>query len=126
MRIRSLVSSVAVLGAFLASSALVGDALAQKGSIMAPSTGWAVSKIGDAGGAYCALARKYNQDTVLTLARNEFSETSFALDFQRPILNQQAAMKVILDQELVSSVLMKLSRFQIRRLLCVWGGILHF
>ena len=97
MRIRSLVSSVAVLGAFLASSALVGDALAQKGSIMAPSTGWAVSKIGDAGGAYCALARKYNQDTVLTLARNEFSETSFALDFQRPILNQQAAMKVILD-----------------------------
>ncbi|MCB1720944.1 MAG: hypothetical protein KDI11_04240 [Alphaproteobacteria bacterium] len=97
MRIRSLVSSVAVLGAFLASSALVGDALAQKGTIMAPSTGWAVSKIGDVGGAYCALARKYNQDTVLTMARNEFSETSFALDFQRPILNQQAAMKVILD-----------------------------
>ncbi|MCB9983198.1 MAG: hypothetical protein H6861_05945 [Rhodospirillales bacterium] len=97
MRIRTLVSSAAVLGTLLASSALVSEAMAQRGTVLAPSTGWAVSKVGNGGGAYCALARKYNQNTVLTVARNEDAETSFALDFQRPVLRPQGLLKVILD-----------------------------
>ena len=83
MRIRSLVSSAAVIGSLMASSALISEALAQKGTVMSPSTSWAVTKVDNAAGPYCAMARQFNQNTVLTIAQNERSETSFALDFQR-------------------------------------------
>ncbi len=97
MRIRSLVSSAAIIGTLLASSALVSEALAQKGTVLAPSTGWAVSKVDNSAGPYCALARKYNQNTVLTVARNLQSETSFALDFQRPIFRTNSPVSIVLD-----------------------------
>ena len=97
MRIRSLVSSAAVVGTLLASSALVSEALAQKGTVLAPSSGWAVSKIDHKAAPYCALARKYNHNTVLTVARNLQSETSLALDFQRPVFRAGGPISVILD-----------------------------
>ena len=97
MRIRFLLSSAAVVGAFLATTALVNDALAQKGTVMAPSTAWTVSKVDNQGGAYCAMARQFNQNTVLTIAQNERSEASFALDFQKPVFSPQAGVSVVLD-----------------------------
>lgn len=97
MRIRSLVTSAALFGTLMASSALVSEALAQKGTVMSPSTSWAVTKVENGAGPYCAMARKFNQSTVLTIARNDRSETSFALDFQRPVLRTQGTVKVILD-----------------------------
>ena len=52
-----------------------------------PDSGWAVSKIGGGatagGGAYCALARRYSNGMVMTLARNAQDESSMAIDFQR-------------------------------------------
>src|SRR5690606_37687195 len=76
---------------------LVGDAFAQKGDVMAPSTAWSVNTVANAAGPYCTMARQFNQNTVLTIARNEQFETSFALDFQRPVFQPSAVMNVTLD-----------------------------
>ena len=97
MRLRYLVSSAALAGALLASSSLVTDALAQKGAFMTPSTSWAVSKVDSETNPYCALAKKFNQDTVLTVARNSTSQTSFALDFQQPVFSSGQSVKIMLD-----------------------------
>lgn len=97
MRIRSLVSSAAIVGSLLASSALVSQALAQKGTFMSPSTSWAISKVDDQTNPYCALAKRFNQNTVLTVARNSQSETSFALDFQQPVFSTGQDVRIMLD-----------------------------
>jgi chromosome segregation ATPase len=97
MRIRTIVSSAALMTALLSTSSLVTEAMAQKGVVSSPTSEWAVTKIDDAGGAYCALARKYTKGTVMTFAQNQSAETSFALDFQRPILTAGANASIILD-----------------------------
>ncbi|MEM7651404.1 MAG: hypothetical protein AAF204_04905, partial [Pseudomonadota bacterium] len=97
MRIRYFVSSAAIIGTLLASSALVGDAMAQKGTMMSPSTAWAVNKVSNQAGPYCTMARQFNKNTVLTLAQNENSETSIAFDFQRPAFQAGGNMNVVLD-----------------------------
>ena len=97
MRIQKFVSSAIVIGALMGSTALVGDALAQKGTSMMPSTSWAINAVNSGPGSYCALARQYNQNTVLTVARNQSAETSFALDFQTPIFAGGATSTVVLD-----------------------------
>lgn len=97
MRMRSFVSSAALVGSLLASSALVNTALAQKGTFMSPSTSWAVSKVDNQANPYCALAKKFNQGTVLTVARNSSSETSMALDFQQPVFSSGQDVKIMLD-----------------------------
>ena len=100
MRILTFLSSTALATALLTTGFMAGDALAQKGVTLNPATDWAVTQIADktGGGAdYCALARRFKQDTVLTLARNSNSETSFALDFQRPKLDSSRPISVTLD-----------------------------
>lgn len=97
MRIRNLVSSAAIVAALLSSSSLVTFAMSQKGIVGTPSSDWAITKVDDAGGAYCALARKYSTNAVMTFAQNSADEASFALDFQRPILQTGENMSVILD-----------------------------
>lgn len=97
MRIRSLVTSVAVVGSLVAGVSPVHHAFAQKGQVLSPSTAWAVTKVDNAAGPYCAMARQFNQSTVLTIARNQSSETSFALDFQRPVFQGGEGLRVILD-----------------------------
>jgi hypothetical protein len=97
MRIRTFVTSAALFTALLSSSALVTEAMAQKGEVNSPISEWAVTKINDTGGAYCALARKYTQNTVMTFAQNTSNETSFALDFQRPVFSAGAKTSVLLD-----------------------------
>ncbi len=89
MNIRNGLLSTALCGSLLAFAA--GTANAATGQILQPDSNWAVSKIAakQAGGeAYCALARRFQNDLVLTLARNSGEENSLALDFQRESLDK--------------------------------------
>lgn len=97
MRLRKKIIPAFFLSALLTTSALVSDAAAQKAAVYNPSTDWSVTRIGAGDNAYCALARRFQKNTILTLARNNFDETSFALDFQRPKFDVGQTMSVTLD-----------------------------
>lgn len=97
---RSLMYSAAFIGLIATANALAPQqAQAQKGVALQPSTQWAVSKVeaSDGGNPYCAMARRFRPNTVLTFARNQGNEASFALDFQSPKFRQAEAMQVMLD-----------------------------
>jgi len=101
MRVRTLLlASATSIGLFLTASH-VPNAHAQKGVFLKPSSQWAVTKVagnpaaGQAG--YCAVAKKYGGDAILTIARNQGSETSFALDLQKPLFNPAQSIAVTLD-----------------------------
>lgn len=83
MRIQSL--ALATTLTLLSSSALVTTTShAQKGVTLQPSSSWAVKRINQGGdNGYCALARRFKDDVVLTLARNDKGEASLALDFSQ-------------------------------------------
>jgi hypothetical protein len=93
------ISSAALVTTLLATSAYSSSALAQKAALLAPVTQWAVTKVDATAkqGGYCALARRFGQNTILTLARNGASETSLALDFQAPKLKAGDNIKIVLD-----------------------------
>lgn len=77
-----------------------GNAFAQSGKLLHPNSGWAVSKLAAAGtGAspYCALARRFNGNIILTVARNGADESSVAIDFQRQALENGRSYQVTLD-----------------------------
>lgn len=97
MRICTFVSSTALATVLFAASLQAGKAFAQKGAVLSPSTAWAVTKVESGQGPYCALARRYNRDTVMTIAQNDRMETSFALDFQRPTFQTGQKLAVVLD-----------------------------
>lgn len=98
MRIRSSFSSKALF-TLMSTVAFVTPAMAQKGLTLAPTTHWAVNKTAAAGtqAGYCAIARRFRPNTILTLAKNPNGETSFAIDFQGPKFKQSEAMQVNLD-----------------------------
>lgn len=98
MRIKPLLVSTAFASTLFATTALVPDAWAQKGAVYTPSTAWAVTQVGGQGdGAYCALARRFRQGAILTIARNQVQEASLALDFQNPKFKIGESISVILD-----------------------------
>ena len=99
MRISTFLSSSAFAVGLLLSSSLVAPVYAQKGLVYAPSTDWAINQIDGQGGegGYCALARRFNQNTIVTLAQNSEQEFSFALDFQRPRFNTGQFVDITLD-----------------------------
>lgn len=99
MRIRPFLSSTALATALLTLGFAAPDAFAQKAAMLNPASGWAVTRIANAagGGDYCALARKFERETVVTIARNMQNEVSLAIDFQRPRLDSAKAMAVTLD-----------------------------
>ena len=70
----------------------------QSTQILQPDGGWSVSRIAAAqgGDAYCAMARKYDRDIILTIARNGRDETSVAIDFQKEGLNKDRSYNVTL------------------------------
>ena len=60
-------------------------------------TGWAISRVASVSrGSYCAMAQKFSNNTVMTIAKNDKSEYSLAFDFQAP--------KFSLDKDLTASV----------------------
>lgn len=96
---RSFLYSAAIIGLVGASGTLIQPALAQKGVALQPSTQWAVNKVETSsdGNGYCAVARRFRPNTILTFARNASNEASFALDFQQPRFRQAQGMEVMLD-----------------------------
>ena len=96
MRIKPLLVSTAFISTLFATTALAPDALAQKGAVYTPQTDWAITKVEGANG-YCALARRFDRNTILTIARNKMSEASLALDFQRPKFQVGQTVHVVLD-----------------------------
>lgn len=101
MRMRFLFTSSAVLASLLATTSLQSrPAWAQKGVSLAPITQWAVTRVDGAaeqGGGYCAVARRFRQNAILTMARNMNEEASVALDFQAPKLSAGENMRITFD-----------------------------
>ncbi|MBX2834655.1 MAG: hypothetical protein KTR28_06760 [Micavibrio sp.] len=56
-----------------------------------------MTKMTGAGGDYCALSRKFQYKTILTIAKNSMGESTLAIDFQRPILKSSETLKITLD-----------------------------
>lgn len=75
-------------------------AAAVHGGLAKPDSNWAVMKLDSKaldGEDYCALARRYDNDFVLTLARNNNDKASIAIDFQRTLLDNTQDYNVTLD-----------------------------
>ena len=82
---RLLMSTMICSGLVLAA----GPTRAAAPQVFQPNTAWAVSKIEakrSGGGEYCALARRFSSDMILTFARNAKDESSLAIDFQKELL----------------------------------------
>lgn len=82
---RLLMSTVICSGLIFAA----GGAQAATAQMFKPSTGWAVSHVAARSGNsgdYCALARRFSGDMILTFARNSRDESSLAIDFQQDLL----------------------------------------
>lgn len=92
---RLLMSTMICSGLVLAA----GPARAVAPQMFQPNTAWAVSKIEakrSGGGEYCALARRFAGDMILTFARNAREESSLAVDFQRDLLKTNTKYYVTL------------------------------
>ena len=101
MRVRHiLLTSAASVSLFLIAASMP-EAHAQKGTFLSPASPWAVTKVagnaaaGQAG--YCAVAKRFEENAILTIARNQGTETSLALDLQKPLFNTSHPMNVTLD-----------------------------
>jgi hypothetical protein len=89
---------VTLMGA-TALSGIYVPAFAQKGKVFAPATLWSVSALGgpQEGSAYCAMARKFSGNSILTFARNGADESSLAIDFQSPQFIPDRSISVTMD-----------------------------
>ncbi len=100
MNIRKCLLSVLVSGSFvLPFVGFVSESQAASGQALQPGSNWAISKItGKKEGAdsYCAMARRYSGDLILTFARNSRDESSVAIDFQREALSKTQSYYVTL------------------------------
>lgn len=74
----------AILGGGIGTPAMAAAELAEP-ALLQPVTGWAVSRVGDPSKAdgYCALARRFSNNIVVTIAQNKKRKSSIAFDFQR-------------------------------------------
>lgn len=99
MRMRHLLLTSAACGALFATASYVPHANAQKGVFLSPVSQWAVTKVDGqgTGGGYCAVAKRYESDAIMTIARNSDTETSFALDLQKPVFSVSDFLEVTLD-----------------------------
>lgn len=76
-----------------------GMAQAQEAGFLESKMAWSVTKIDGAGGQspYCAMAKRYGQNIILTMARNPKQEISLAMDFQAPKFNMSQSFGITLD-----------------------------
>ena len=72
-----------------------GSVFAQSHKSLAPVSEWDVLDIVDNG--YCAASREYEENVIVTLARNPARETSVAIDYQRPVLDPARSLSVTFD-----------------------------
>lgn len=82
----------------LASSMLGGYAYAQKGTFMQPVSDWSSTSVQNKGnGSYCAIARRFDGNVILSVARNKRDETSVALDFDAAQFAKDNLFQVSMD-----------------------------
>ena len=77
------------------------SALAQQqaAGLVQPKGGWAVTRIDESstqGGAYCTLARQYQNGVILSIGRNKAEEYSIAVDYQDAKLDKDKPYDVTL------------------------------
>ncbi len=88
-----------------ASTAVIGlsiPATAQasvQSAFLQPQAQWAVTNVkGDAPGkGYCAIARRFGEELILTLAKNQRGETSIAMDFENGNFYPSQIFDITLD-----------------------------
>lgn len=100
MRIRTVLLSTAAAASLLFGMQFSAPVSAQAYAELRPQGAWAVSHIKDSqsgGAGYCALARRFDGGAILTVARNQATETSFALDFQSSTFTPGQSVNLMLD-----------------------------
>jgi len=71
--------------ALLACGFANGDVWAK---MLTPATQWTIDKVAvQEGHAYCTMVRRYDEDTVVTFAKNAVREGTVAFDFQRSVFD---------------------------------------
>ncbi|MCB9991279.1 MAG: hypothetical protein H6867_07845 [Rhodospirillales bacterium] len=90
MRTRQWLLTTVMCGGLVFAGGMAKQAEAMSGKLLQPNSNWAISKLAAAqtgGKPYCALARRFSNNMILTMARNGQDETSVAIDFQKQTLN---------------------------------------
>ncbi len=98
MRLLPLLFSTAIIAGVVGVSS--SKALAQNNVFLQPQTAWTLAQFdgknkGDTG--YCAIARRYESNVILTLAQNGARESSLAIDFQAARLDPDNELNVVID-----------------------------
>ena len=89
--------SVALIGSLM--MGVSAPAIASGKDILKSQGKWVVSKMGGNAdiSSYCAMARKFDKNIILTMAENKEGEISFAVDFQAPALRKTKDYTVTLS-----------------------------
>lgn len=98
MRMNKYLASTLFSGLFL-TAAVMTPAMGQERALQ-PQGAWAVTKVdrsAQGGNSYCTLSRKYDENIVLSLGRNQTEEYSLAIDFQKPVFDRDKALKINLQ-----------------------------
>lgn len=77
--------------------AAAGSSYSQDGKILQPVGNWAVSKLASSsatGQDYCAMARRFDQNKIITFAQNAGDKSSLAIDLQQNILDRSQSYDV--------------------------------
>lgn len=100
MRMRKLLLTTVLCSGLMAGASTNCQAQANSTETLNPNSDWAVSQLAASqigGQPYCALARRFNNNMILTMARNSRDEGSVAIDFQQSRLNSGQTYYVTLD-----------------------------
>lgn len=98
MRMNKYLASTLFTGLFI-TAAILSPAQGQEQSLQ-PQGAWALTKVdrsAQGGNSYCTLSRKYDQDIVLSLGRNQTEEYSLAIDFQKQTFEKDKSLKINLQ-----------------------------
>lgn len=98
MRLNKYLASTLFTGLFI-TAAIFSPAQGQEQTLQ-PQGAWALTKVdrsAQGGNSYCTLSRKYDQDIVLSLGRNQTEEYSLAIDFQKQTFEKDKSLKINLQ-----------------------------
>lgn len=98
MRMNKYLASTLFTGLFI-TTAVFSPAQGQEQSLQ-PQGAWALTKVdrsAQGGNSYCTLSRKYDDNIVLSLGRNQTEEYSLAIDFQKQTFEKDKSLKINLQ-----------------------------
>ncbi len=98
MRMNKYLASTLFTGLFI-TTAFFSPAQGQEQSLQ-PQGAWALTKVdrsAQGGNSYCTLSRKYDDNIVLSLGRNQTEEYSLAIDFQKQTFEKDKSLKINLQ-----------------------------